>query len=71
MCDFVWPMPDENALKAYYDSESYFQGNDKGSYTNYDLETEGVLQLFRDLLSTIPNAAGKKILDIGCAFGRI
>ena len=68
-CDFVWPMPDENALKAYYDSESYFQGHDKGDYTNYDLDTEGVLPLFRELLSTIPNAAGKKILDIGCAFG--
>jgi 2-polyprenyl-3-methyl-5-hydroxy-6-metoxy-1,4-benzoquinol methylase len=62
-------MPDENALKAYYDSESYFQGNDKGSYTNYDLDTEGVLPLFSNLLSTIPNATGKKILDIGCAFG--
>jgi glycosyltransferase involved in cell wall biosynthesis len=68
-CDFVWPMPDEKALKAYYDSKSYFQGDSKGSYSNYDLDTDGVLSLFSDFLLTIPNAAEKKILDIGCAFG--
>jgi 2-polyprenyl-3-methyl-5-hydroxy-6-metoxy-1,4-benzoquinol methylase len=68
-CDFVYPMPDEKALKAYYDAESYFQGNAKGSYINYDVETEPVLPLFNDFLLSIPNVAGKKILDIGCAFG--
>jgi glycosyltransferase involved in cell wall biosynthesis/SAM-dependent methyltransferase len=62
-------MPNEKALKAYYDGESYFQGEAKGSYTDYDRETEAVLSLFRDFLLTIPNAPGKKILDIGCAFG--
>jgi 2-polyprenyl-3-methyl-5-hydroxy-6-metoxy-1,4-benzoquinol methylase len=68
-CDFVWPMPDEKMLKKYYDSMSYFQGDTKGSYSNYDFDTEGVLSLFRDFLLSIPNSTGKKILDIGCAFG--
>lgn len=68
-CDFVWPMPDKQALKAYYDDEDYFHSDTVGSYTDYDFNTEAVIPLFRDFLLTIPNAAGKKILDIGCAFG--
>ncbi len=68
-CDFVSPMPDEKALKDYYDGQSYFQGDTKGSYSNYDVDTEPVLPLFNDFLASIPDATGKKILDIGCAFG--
>lgn len=68
-CDFVHPMPDEQMLKAYYDGKSYFQSDEKGSYSDYDLDTEGVLSLFSDFLSSQPNSSGKKILDIGCAFG--
>lgn len=68
-CDFVWPMPDRQALKAYYDGESYFHSDNVGSYSDYDAITEAAIPLFRKLLSTIPNAAEKKILDIGCAFG--
>lgn len=62
-------MPDKQALKAYYDGESYFHSDTTGSYADYDLITEAAIPLFREFLSTIPNAAGKKILDIGCAFG--
>lgn len=73
-CDFVWPIPNKKDLKAYYDSESYFQGNtfqinSKGSYSNYDMDTESVLSLFHNFLLTFNNVAGKKILDIGCAYG--
>jgi|WetSurSiteA1Bulk_404760.scaffolds.fasta_scaffold00317_2 glycosyltransferase involved in cell wall biosynthesis len=68
-CDFVYPMPDEQSLKDYYDNQMYFHGNMEGNYTDYDLETEGSLSLFNDFLLTIPNIAEKKVLDIGCAFG--
>lgn len=68
-CDFVWPMPDNKELKAYYDNESYFHSDEAGSYTDYDLNTESVIPLFCDFLKTIPHTESKKILDIGCAFG--
>ena len=68
-CDFVWPMPDEEKLKAYYDGESYYQGNQVGGYANYDMDSEGVLNFFRDFLDNYPNHLGKTILDVGCAYG--
>jgi 2-polyprenyl-3-methyl-5-hydroxy-6-metoxy-1,4-benzoquinol methylase len=68
-CDFVSPMPNEKALKDYYDGQNYFQGETKGTYSDYDVDTEAVLPLFNDLLDSIPDVTGKKILDIGCAFG--
>ncbi|TAN64845.1 MAG: glycosyltransferase [Methylobacter sp.] len=68
-CDFVWPMPDKQTLKAYYDGESYFHSDSTGSYADYDSTTDAAIPLFRDFILTIPNVAGKKILDIGCAFG--
>jgi len=68
-CDFVWPQPSANDLKAYYDQESYFQGERPGSYANYDLDTEAVLPLYRDLLQQLSGETRRSILDIGCAYG--
>ncbi len=68
-CDFVWPAPDQATLKAYYDGETYFCSDENGSYVDYDTDTVPVLALFRDYLCNLPSGAGKKILDIGCAFG--
>ena len=67
--DFVWPQPDGSEIKAYYDQASYFQGDGSGSYTNYDLDTEAVLPLFRELLQEISGGSRCSILDIGCAYG--
>lgn len=67
--DFVWPQPDSSELKAYYDQTSYFQGDQFGSYSNYDLDTEAVLPLYRELLQEISGGTRRSILDIGCAYG--
>lgn len=67
--DFVWPQPDDREIKAYYDQASYFQGVGSGSYANYDLDTEAVLPLFRELLQNISSGSQSSILDIGCAYG--
>lgn len=67
--DVVWPLPSPAELEAYYNKEAYFQGDAPGSYANYDLDTEAVLPLYRQLLGSLPGAAERSTLDIGCAYG--
>lgn len=67
--DVVWPLPTAAELDTYYNQEAYFQGQDPGSYGNYDLDTEAVLPLYHTLLASLPGAANRRTLDIGCAYG--
>src|SRR4051812_30063415 len=48
--DFVYPMPTDAELLAYYDSSEYFEGGVQGGYENYDKQTENVLEMFGTLL---------------------
>lgn len=67
--DFVYPMPTEAELEAYYSNSQYFEGGATGGYENYDLQTENVLKSFSTLLDRFSTGKGLTILDVGCAYG--
>lgn len=70
LSDFVWPMPDDPTLQAFYDSADYFQSGETASgYSDYDHQTEKVLPFFRGLLERAGSGDGRSVLDIGCAYG--
>lgn len=68
--DFVWPMPTADALKQLYDREAWFQGGEKGGYTDYDAQTEPSLALVTELLDRFKDANRElSVLDVGCGYG--
>jgi 2-polyprenyl-3-methyl-5-hydroxy-6-metoxy-1,4-benzoquinol methylase len=68
--DFVWPAPDEGKLQAYYDRAEWFEGGERGGYSNYDEQTNPQLHLFETILDTFgTDGAGRSVLDIGCGYG--
>ncbi len=68
--DFVWPMPTDKTLKELYDREAWFEGGERGGYSDYDAQTEPSLHLVKELLDRFPGgSAGLSVLDIGCGYG--
>ena len=68
--DFVWPMPDDKTLKDLYDREAWFEGGERGGYSDYDAQTEPSLHLVKELLGRFPDGKGKlTVLDVGCGYG--
>ncbi len=68
--DFVWPMPSAAVLKKLYDREAWFQGGERGGYSDYDQQTEPSLHLVRELLDRFTSPADQlAILDVGCGYG--
>ena len=67
--EYVFPVPDDCMLKAYYDRKDWFEGGEKGGYQDYDAQTEWSLNLFRSTLDAYQNPKGLSILDIGCGYG--
>ena len=67
--DHVFPMPDNNALKNYYDRKDWFEGGEVGGYSNYDEQTTWSLDVFKPLLDQFAGQQGLSILDIGCGYG--
>ncbi len=67
--DHVYPMPAEEVLKRYYDSSSYYQGEDFGAYEDYDLQTAPTVSLVDSLLDAYSVRGKQSILDIGCGYG--
>ena len=68
--DFVWPMPDDQTLKAMYDREAWFEGGERGGYKDYDSQTEPSLHAMSELIGRF--AAGENdlcVLDVGCGYG--
>src|SRR6185369_11988083 len=53
--EYVFPVPDDAALKAYYDRKGWFEGGEKGGYKDYDAQTEWSLSLFRSALDAFEN----------------
>ncbi len=65
--DHVYPPPSAQALKAYYDRESWFEGGEKGGYQNYDAQTApGQID---PILAQFAGREGLSILDVGCGYG--
>ena len=67
--EYVYPVPDSAALKAYYDREAWFEGGEKGGYANYDAQTAGSAQLIETVLDDFQGRRDLSILDIGCGYG--
>jgi 2-polyprenyl-3-methyl-5-hydroxy-6-metoxy-1,4-benzoquinol methylase len=68
--DFVWPMPDQNELKALYDRKEWFEGGEKGGYQNYDAQTEASLAIVSEILDKFPeDSKVRYVLDVGCGYG--
>jgi 2-polyprenyl-3-methyl-5-hydroxy-6-metoxy-1,4-benzoquinol methylase len=68
--DFVWPSPDEAGLRAYYDRADWFEGGERGGYSNYDEQTTPQLPMFDAILDSFEEgAANLSVLDIGCGYG--
>ena len=68
--DFVSPMPSEATLKKLYDREDWFEGGERGGYTEYDAQTEPSLHATAELLARFDGATKDlHVLDIGCGYG--
>ena len=63
-------MPTADDLKQLYDREAWFQGGEKGGYTNYDVQTEPSLAVVTELLDRFKNETRDlSVLDVGCGYG--
>lgn len=68
--DFVCPTPDEATLRAYYDRADWFEGGERGGYSNYDEQTTPQLPMFDAILDSFgETGANLSVLDIGCGYG--
>ncbi len=67
--DHVFPMPDKNTLKNYYDRKDWFEGGEAGGYRNYDEQTTGSLDMLKPILDQFDEQKNLSILDIGCGYG--
>ena len=68
--DFVWPMPTAAVLKELYDREAWFQGGERGGYSDYDEQTAPSLPLVTELLDRFNGRSEQlAVLDIGCGYG--
>ena len=68
--DFVSPMPSDATLKKLYDREEWFEGGERGGYSDYDAQTEPSLHATAELLARFDGATRDlHVLDIGCGYG--
>ncbi len=68
--DFVWPAPDDEELKRYYDRAGWFEGGERGGYASYDAQTAGSLPMIAEVLDAFADRqAGQYVLDVGCGYG--
>ncbi len=67
--DFVWPMPEDEAIEVLYDREAWFEGGEIGGYTSYDQQTEHSIPIFDQVLATFGKKRNLSLLDIGCGYG--
>ncbi len=68
--DFVWPHPSPADLKKLYDREAWFEGGERGGYSDYDTQTAPSLHLVTELLNRFPNDRSDLcVLDVGCGYG--
>ncbi len=68
--DFVHPLPNESALKQYYDRGAWFEGGERGGYKNYDEQTNPLLSGFAAMLDSFgERGEGLSVLDVGCGYG--
>jgi glycosyltransferase involved in cell wall biosynthesis/SAM-dependent methyltransferase len=69
--DYIYPQPSQEELKQAYDNPSYFGGGEfRGGYTDYDEQTNLVMPVFSEILNNLEqNLKGRRLLDIGCAYG--
>ena len=68
--DFVWPLPSPADLKQLYDREAWFEGSERGGYSDYDAQTAPSLQLVTELLRRFPSdKTDLCVLDVGCGYG--
>lgn len=68
--DFVSPMPSDTTLKKLYDREEWFEGGERGGYSDYDAQTEPSLHATIELLARFDGATRDlHVLDIGCGYG--
>ena len=65
--DHVYPPPDAQALKTYYDRREWFEGGEKGGYENYDAQTS--VDLLGTVFAPFAGQGGLSILDVGCGYG--
>ncbi len=67
---FIHPSPTPGELRAAYEDPAYFGGALRGGYRDYDEQTKPVLGTFATLLDTrFGKGRGRRILDVGCAYG--
>ncbi|MDE1997955.1 MAG: methyltransferase domain-containing protein, partial [Burkholderiales bacterium] len=67
--EYVFPMPDKQFLKAYYDREEWFEGGEIGGYHNYDQQTAWSVDAIDPILGDFRDTRDLSILDVGCGYG--
>lgn len=67
--DYVFPTPDSEQLKSYYDRKEWFEAGEKGGYQSYDEQTTWSVELLDSILSEFPKNESYSVLDIGCGYG--
>lgn len=67
--EYVFPMPDSNELKGYYDREQWFEGGEPGGYRNYEQQSAWSVNAIKPLLEEYSGKSDLSILDVGCGYG--
>lgn len=67
-CDYVRNPPGDEALKAYYSRQQWFEAGEVGGYVNYDEQSRESLPAIDVLLARFHGRVGS-ILDLGCGYG--
>uniref|UniRef100_UPI00398982D8 class I SAM-dependent methyltransferase n=1 Tax=Methyloglobulus sp. TaxID=2518622 RepID=UPI00398982D8 len=67
--DHVFPMPDKNTPKNYYDRKDWFEGGEAGGYRNYYEQTTWSLDVLKPILDQFGGQQNLSILDIDCGYG--
>lgn len=67
--EHVYPMPEAEVLKAYYDREQWFEGGEHGGYEDYEYQTAWSVSALKPLLEEFGGGSGLSILDVGCGYG--
>lgn len=67
--DYVFPMPESESLKAYYDREEWFEGGEIGGYKDYDQQTAWSVNAIKPVLEEFEGQQDLSVLDVGCGYG--
>ncbi len=67
---FVYPIPSEKELKAFYQNGDYFHSHDAFGYSDYESKKEFFLDVFRGYLADLRQQVRVgRLLDMGCGNG--